>query len=148
MIVVPMNEAHVRAIRPQQAQSVEASDVERRVREATALAATGAAWAAIDDGGVLALAGVSSLWEGRGMAWCLLSDHAATRMVSLTRGIGRYLDGVKCRRLEMYVDAGFVAGRRWAEMLGFRNETPEGMKGFMPNGNNAYLYARVRSWHG
>lgn len=144
MIVVPMNEAHARAIRPQQAQSGEAGDVEARVRDARALIAGGAAWAAIDDGGVLALAGVTSLWEGRGMAWCLLSDHAHTRMLALTRGVGRYLDGLKYRRLEMYVDAQFEAGQRWARMLGFKNETPGGMKSFLPNGNGAYLYARVR----
>lgn len=144
MIIVPMNEEHVRAIRPQQAQVSEAEACEARLREARALAATGAAWTAIDENGVLAIAGVAELWDGRGLAWCLLSDHAHTRMLALTRAVGRYLDGLKYRRLEMYVDAQFAAGQRWATMLGFKNETPDGMPGFMPNGNAAFMYGRTR----
>lgn len=145
MIVVPLHDAHVRAIRPQPQQVGEAGDVEARVLEVRALAASGPAYAAIDaDGTVLALAGVAHLWDGRGGAWTLLSEDAGRRMVSLTRGIRRYLDGLHYRRLEMYVDAQFAAGRRWAEMLGFVNETPAGMPGFLPNGNTAFMYGRVR----
>jgi hypothetical protein len=29
-------------------------------------------------------------------------------------------------------------------MLGFVNETPDGMPGFLPNGNTAFMYGRVR----
>jgi hypothetical protein len=145
MIVVPMNDAHVRAIRPQQQQAAETGDVEQRVVETRALAALGPAYAAIDDDGtVLALAGVAHLWDGRGGAWALLSADAGRRMVVLTRSTRRYLDGLHYRRLEMYVDAQFIAGRRWAEMLGFVNETPVGMPGFLPNGNTAFMYGRVR----
>jgi hypothetical protein len=105
----------------------------------------GPAYAAIDyDGTVLALAGVAHMWAGRGGAWTLLSQDAGRRMIALTRGVQRYLDGLEYRRLEMYVDAQFAAGRRWAEMLGFVNETPEGMPGFLPNGNTAFMYGRVR----
>lgn len=140
-----MNEAHVRAIQPQAQQSREAADVEWRVAETMGLAAMGPAYAVIDaDGTVLALAGVAKLWDGRGGAWALLSAVAGRRMLLLTRSIRRYLDGLHYRRLEMYVDAQFVAGRRWAEMLGFVNETPEGMPGFLPNGNTAFMYGRVR----
>jgi hypothetical protein len=43
----------------------------------------------------------------------------------------------------MAVDAGFGAGCRWAELLGFSLETPEPMKKYLPNGRDAYLYART-----
>jgi hypothetical protein len=145
MIVVPMNDAHVRALRPQQHQQAEAGDVEWRVAETRTLASQGSAYAVIDDDGtVLALAGIAHAWDGRGCAWTLLSEDAGRRMVTLTRSIRRYLDGLHYRRLEMYVDAQFIAGRRWAEMLGFVNETPVGMPGFLPNGNTAFMYGRVR----
>jgi hypothetical protein len=145
VIVVPLNDAHVRSIRPQAAQAFEAADVEIRVLETRGLAAMGPAYAAIDeDGTVLALAGVAHLWDGRGCVWTLLSEDAGRRMIALTRGVQRYLSAMNYRRLEMYVDAQFAAGRRWAEMLGFVNETPEGMPAFLPNGNTAFMYGRTR----
>lgn len=139
-----MTEAHVRALRPQAAQSDMALDEASRVATARALQAQGPAWAVLADGEVLCLAGVSEQWEGRGLAWCLLSESAGRHMLRLTRAVGRYLSALDYRRLEMYVDAQFGAGCRWAEMLGFTNETPQGMAGFLPNGNRAFMYGRAR----
>lgn len=144
MNIVPMTEAHVLALNPQRSQSEAACDPQERVRTARALQRQGSAWAVVAaDGEVLALAGVAEQWEGRGLAWCLLSESASSHMVGLTRAVGRYLGALDYRRLEMYVDAQFGAGCRWAEMLGFKNETPEGMVGFLPNGNRAFMYGRA-----
>jgi hypothetical protein len=145
MMLVPITDAHVLEFKPQRAQSEEACDPEIRLRTTRALKAQGSAWAAVaPTGEVLALAGVSEQWEGRGMAWCLLSEDAAKHMVGLTRIARRYFSAVDYRRLEMYVDAQFAAGCRWAELLGFKNETPGGMVGFLPNGNRAFMYGRGR----
>jgi hypothetical protein len=43
----------------------------------------------------------------------------------------------------MAVDANFAQGRRWAELLGFNCETPQPMRHYLPNGHDAYLYARI-----
>lgn len=143
-----MNESHVRALRPQRDQSDQALDTEERLSVARTLMAQGPAYAAVDEDGVFALGGIQDVWDGRGMCWALLAEDSGSRLVVLTRAIRRYLDGLHYRRLEMYVDAQFAAGRRWAEMLGFDNETPQAMAGFLPNGNAAYMYGRVRQWHG
>lgn len=65
-------------------------------------------------------------------------------MLGLTR-IGRSIMGAsQFRRIEMYVESEFAAGHRFARLLGFECETPQGMRGYMPNGDKAHQYARVR----
>ena len=142
LLIVPLQEHHVRAIQPQEAQS--GQPVEERVRDAMGLAKTGSAWAVVGEEGVMCVAGVQAQWDGRGIAWCLLDRRAGGRMLTMTRTVMRYLDGLNYARLEMYVDASFQAGCRWAEMLGFKNETPNGMPRFLPNGNAAFMYGRTK----
>ena len=142
LLIVPLQEHHVRAIDPQDAQA--GQSVEERVKDAMGLARTGSAWAVVGEEGVMCIAGVQAQWGGRAVAWCLLDKRAAKRMLAMTRTVLRYLAGVNYTRLEMYVDAGFHEGCRWAEMLGFKNETPNGMPKFMPNGNAAYMYGRTQ----
>lgn len=89
-------------------------------------------------------AGVLPIWPGRAYAWALLSIHAGRHLLECTR-IARFtLDAAPYERIEMYVDEHFEQGRRWAEMLGFRCETPEPMRKYLTGGGGAYLYARVR----
>jgi hypothetical protein len=142
MKVVPMTEAHVRAIVPQDAQADQ--PIEDRVRDAKLLMASGSAYAAIVGSEVVCLAGVQRQWDGRAMAWCLLSKDSGRRMVALTRAMRRFLNALDYARIEMYVDTQFGAGCRLAELLGFENETPKGMRGFLPNGNSAFMYGRAR----
>ena len=91
----------------------------------------------------MACAGLVEVWEGRAYAWAILSDNAGPYMLPLTREIRSKLAAAPFRRIEMAVDADFDAGARWAEMLGFRCETPAPMAAYLPNGRAAYLYARV-----
>jgi len=142
VLIVPMQEHHARAIRPQWAQSGQTEA--ERVRDALALARAGSAWAVVCEEGVACIAGVQSQWDGRAVAWCILADIAGDHMVAMTRTVRRYLDGLDYARVEMYVDASFSAGCRWAKLLGFKNETPDGMPRFLPNGNTAYMYGRTR----
>ncbi len=142
LTLAPMTPDHVLALTPQHKQADMPADA--RVDTALALSSQGGAWAVLDGGEVLAIAGVAEQWPGRGLAWCLLSKDAGRRMVGITRMVGRYLGALDYRRIEMYVDAQFCEGCRWAELLGFKNETPEGMDGFFPNGNRAFMYGRTR----
>lgn len=142
IIIAPLKAHHVQALIPQQAQSdMTQSD---RVASAMALAQSGSSYALVCEEGVAAIAGIQPQWGGRGVAWCLLSAMAGSHMLAITRAVRRYLDGVDYARLEMYVDAQHAEGCRWARMLGFRNETPEGMPRFMPNGNTAFMYGRAK----
>lgn len=137
MNIVPLEPSHLQAIRVQPAQAAEYA-------HADALASpTGMGWTALVDGEPVACAGLVEVWEGRAYAWAILSDNAGPYMLPLTREIRSKLDAAPFRRIEMAVDADFDAGARWAEMLGFRCETPAPMAAYLPNGRAAYLYARV-----
>lgn len=97
------------------------------------------------DGRILCVLGLLDQWEGRALAWAILAHDAGDRMLPLTRAISHYLESCNYRRLEATIDVGFKQGERWAKRLGFFNETPAPMQGFYPNGNAAYLYARVNT---
>lgn len=92
---------------------------------------------------VVCIAGVIELMPGRAWCWALLSRQAGECMVALTRAVRTFVEEYGYRRMEMYVYADFEPGCRWAEMLGFVNETPTPMARFFPDGHAAYLYART-----
>jgi len=81
------------------------------------------------------------MWEGRGYCWALLDRDAGPLMLPLTRAIRSLLAASALRRIEMAVDADFEAGRRWAELLGFKPEYKA--RSYFPDGRDAWLYARV-----
>lgn len=109
------------------------------------LEAGGCGFTAMADGRVVACAGCSEAWPGRAIAWALVSKDAGRNMVQLHRAVSGYLMASKHRRIEAWVDEGFIAGIRWMEMLGFACETPSPMQGFRPDGGACFLYARVKT---
>lgn len=144
MIIAPITEADVRAIEPQPSQDL---PTEARVTLVMAQAQAGPCGAVLSDAGqVLMLGGVitDEGWPHRAIGWTILSRHAGPHMRPLTRTVADWLDGLGFPRLEMYVDAQFPQGSRWARLLGFALETPLPMRHFLPNGNGAYLFGRVR----
>jgi len=69
------------------------------------------------DGRILACYGAVRIWEGRWMAWAVLSRYAKDYMLSVTRHVKNVMkkaDG----RLEIIVESDFKEGLRWAKMLG------------------------------
>jgi hypothetical protein len=108
-----------------------------------ALERAGPAFSALADGRVLGCAGVIEHWPGRGVAWAMLAADIGPGFVALHRAARRYLDRAAPRRLEIAVQRDFAAGRRWALLLGFERETPNGMRGYGPDGATYDLYARV-----
>ncbi|HEX3124578.1 MAG TPA: hypothetical protein VHQ21_14885, partial [Rhodanobacteraceae bacterium] len=79
-------------------------------------------------------------WENYSRAWALLSRDAGRCMVSLTRGISRWLRFHNTGRIDTAVDCTFEAAIRWAEMMGFERE---GVMRQFKDGNDYYLYAQV-----
>lgn len=97
-----------------------------------------------DDGSTLACAGLVEIWPGRAMAWALLSAEIGARgMLVVTRACRREFALGRYRRIEAYVDRGFASGHKWMAVLGFENETPNGMRGFSPEGATHDLYTRI-----
>jgi len=101
-------------------------------------------WTARIDGEVMLVGGLLPVWDNRAMLWSYISQSAGGRMLTLTRGVRRLIDMSSYDRLECYVDMDFQPGHRWAQMLGFKNETPNGMAAFFPNGHSAAMYSRTR----
>lgn len=137
-----LTEAHVRALQPQAAQSD--LSTEDRVALALAQADAGLAYAALEDDTVVCAGGVvcDESWPGRGVVWAIVGEGAPMR--PLTRIVRTWLDGLPLPRLELYVDAQFLPGCKWARLLGFELETPLPMRRFLPNGNAAYMFGRVQ----
>ena len=118
-------------------------DAQTRLDIALAQASYGPAWTAFHGDDVIAVGGICDTWAGRGIGWSGLSRHAGPHMLALTRLIRRVHESTDYRRIEMFVDPAHAAAIRWAALLKFRNETPEPMQGFLPDGRPAYLFARV-----
>jgi hypothetical protein len=143
MRIVPFQPEHALAVRLQPMQATEGPPV--TPVEAAALHAGGPAYTALgEDGAVLAAAGLLPQWPGRACAWAMIAHNAGPHFLRITREVRRVLEACDFRRIEITVDARFAAAVRWAEMLGFRRETPEPMAAYCPNGNPAYLYALVK----
>lgn len=142
MRLEPLTAAHVRALCPQDAQSD--LSIEDRVGLCMAQAEAGLAYAVMDGDDVACVGGVlcDAGWPGRGVVWSIVAEGA--RMHGLTRIVRVWLDGLPLPRLELYVDATFLPGCKWARLLGFELETPTPMRKFLPNGSDAYMFGRVQ----
>lgn len=98
-------------------------------------------WTGVVDGTPIACAGTIQQWPGRHMAWAYMGRNTGRHMVWITRAVRANLAQVK-GRIELTVRADFAAGQRWAEMLGFRVETPC-LERYGPHGEDHVGYARV-----
>jgi len=142
MVIEPLQGRHLDMIRVQVRQRWEFAlwpegALERLVK-------SGDAFAGVRGHAVLALAGVSKVWEGRYQAWSFLSrDCGPSGFVAVHRAVRSYLDQSSYRRIEATVESDFDEGHRWLRMLGMRCETPEAMVGYYPDGRSAYLYSRA-----
>ena len=138
-IIVPFDVAHLQRLEIQDAQCIPKDQFQE------ALAAPfGQAWTGMVDDVPMACAGLVNVWEGRAYAWALLGKHSGPWMTKITKAIKRGLNSAPFNRIEMAVDSGFEAGQRWAVILGFKLETPEPMRAYLPSGQSAYLYSMVR----
>lgn len=142
MDIVPFQVEHLKRINLQSSQM----DAFTRLGDAEEayLNASQYAFTALDGDEVVACAGIVDIWQGRGQAWALMSNSIGVRFVKVHRAVKRALDLYEHRRVEMIVDADFAEGLKWAELLGFKCETPDGMPGYYNDGRLYKLFARVK----
>lgn len=107
---------------------------------ALSLIKAGPCWSVFVGGRVVACGGLCIQWEGRGVAWAIISEGAP--LVAVTKSVIHVLGlpGIP-RRVECFVDVSFQEGIRWAEMLGFQREGL--MRAFSPDGRDHVLFSRV-----
>lgn len=142
MDVRPFHVDHLKAMRLQPSQAGRSHLLQGEVLE---FLAGLEAYTAFADGQPVAACGLAEIWPGRAMAWAFLAENAGPHLVGITRAVRKFLDLKAPARTELYVDADFEPGRRWAEMLGFSCETPQPMRNFEPDGRAQYMYSRVRA---
>lgn len=97
-----------------------------------------------DDGAVIGCAGVHELWQGRAVAWALLSADAGPHFKAIHKAARGFFVQAPWRRIEAMVEDGFDAGHRWAKMLGMDHEGC--MRAYSPGGKDFHIYARITPW--
>lgn len=138
----PCTVADLHEISPQRMQRAE---YEAAIPVSDELVRTSFALSAWVDGVCVGAGGFRAVWPGRAVAWALLSHDAGPVMLPIARQLNRSLSMCPARRIEMTTRADFLPGARLAELLGFKCETPDGMKAFWEDGSDAYLFARVKT---
>ena len=142
MIIVPFQAEHVEQITVQSSQICEINWFGSP--EYIKSLESGIAYTGIVDGVVMACAGLMQIWPGRYYAWALLTDQMSPHhMIAITRAVRRGLHLIPNARVEAIVQSDFEMGHRWMGLLGFTRETPEPMRRYYPDGQDAVLYARV-----
>lgn len=142
MHIVPFEAEHALRLTLQYAQAMVDSE-QIKPAYAQALEHAGGGWTAIDDGEVIACAGMVEQWQGRALAWAMLSgDIGPMRFMRVSRAVRKALGMAQYRRIEMQVDADHPQAIRWAQMLGFEVESK--MRAFLPDGRDAYMFVRIR----
>jgi hypothetical protein len=95
------------------------------------------------DGRPICCGGVIEQRPDYGILWSFVgSDVTPYDFRTLHHLVSLFIADLPYRRLEMHVDTNFRNGHRWAKALGFTCEAYR-MRGFLLNGGDASLYARV-----
>lgn len=107
-----------------------------------ALLRSGPAWWVRWNGRLVALGGLSVMWQGRAAVWGYLGGDAGPAMVCMTREVEKQLRAfaMDFPRIEAYVQRNHEAGHRWIRMLGFQKE---GVMRKFANDHDYVMYARV-----
>lgn len=141
---MPYKAAHLMSMNEQDTEKYW-GDVVKEPGYARTLEQCGPAHTAMRDGKVLACIGLMPIWEGRATAWAIMAqDIGGIDYLAIHRAVKRFMKLIGYRRIDATVVWHFENAIRWAEMLGFKRETPEPMQNYGPDGQAHYLYSWVR----
>lgn len=141
MIFVPYLPVHLKGLRLQDGQW--ADQILLTPAYADYLFKAGPAWTGIHGGEVMGCAGVQDQGN-KGELWALISKGCCgPLMVAVTREVKRNLARMQFQRLQFYT-RDVPEQKRWAGILGFTLETPQGMDGYCHDGARAFMYSRVK----
>ncbi|MGE5147402.1 MAG: hypothetical protein ACM3N5_11670 [Candidatus Eiseniibacteriota bacterium] len=144
MQFVPFTPAHLNALQTEETEAWLAPLLERP-ELAFRLGEEGLAWTGVVNGVVVGAAGVARVWRGRGVAWALMHILPRPAWLAATRMAQRTLDDAHrrgIRRIEATVVHDFVAGHRWAQLLGFHPYAR--LVAYDPDGRDHVGYERLR----
>lgn len=142
MIVVPFKTYHLDLMIAQGVQGAQLHQVSHVPGGYANLAPIpGTALTASVDDQILLCGGIMPTGPKMGMLWAVLSAKAPSHLLSLHRGVKRFLEVNPPRRLEATVEKGFYPGCRWLHLLGFRYEGESPCYGL--NGETHLRFARI-----
>lgn len=141
MIVRPWQRGDSEKVVVQRAQRY-GGDISDVSQDLTPLSEVGLAWTAEHDGGVIACGGLLPQWEGRALAWMLVSEYAGPHFPAIHKHVKKFLVHSPYRRIEAHVDVGFEQGIRWMRLLGFELEAYK--RAFRPDGADMLEFVRIR----
>lgn len=110
---------------------------------ATEWSSAGPAYTALDQGKPFAAAGLIMVHGYRAIAWAWIGRCGPALFQRVHREAMRGLIARPIKRIEATVRADHERGHRWCRLLGFELEHPE-LRGYLPDGSTAALYARIR----
>ena len=104
---------------------------------------------------VIGIGGCIIPWPGRGEFWMILTSQFEEKLVDQMKTLDIIVDKInelievnQFVRAQAIVRADFPKAIKMLEVLGFKNETPDGMEHFFPDGTMGYGYAKIRSQNG
>lgn len=105
----------------------------------------GPGYTIIVDDEVIACAGIRVFWEGAGEAWSILSKEKSGKNLKLIldtfgKRLEFVIDKLKFRWIQVSLNSNNEKGIRFAQHFGFERKC--NMKGYLPDGSDAFLYAR------
>lgn len=105
---------------------------------------------AIWEGRIVGIGGLSVIWEGVGWLWLMLTADCKKdgldgiiALSAIRDKIDELLKTNNIKRAQATVRTDFLQAIKMIEFLGFKNETPNGMKSYCPDGAKSYLYSRI-----
>lgn len=140
MRIVPFEPDHLNRLLLQPSQAIMQPTLSKP-EYAESLYKAGPAYSLVDGDAVYASMGLIPQWEGRAVAWGLISAEAGQHFIKIHKAVRRTMTIHPYRRIETAVACDFAQGHRWATMLGFEREGR--MRAYTPDGRDCDLYARI-----
>ena len=100
------------------------------------------------DGRIFGAGGATIFWEGVAEVWLIYTKETEKfpkeAFTALKTMLNKLIEDNDLKRIQLTVRADYPIGIRFAEALGFHNETPNGMEKYQPDGTDSYLFAMTR----
>lgn len=144
MIIIPFKPEHLVGFEIQNGQPEMKAYLEMPDYGDTLLS-VGGGYSLFDNNTILACGGLAHNSEHKALAWLLISKNFKTEhMTFLAKNIKNGLNQSTYSRIEAIIRKGFPQAYRFAELLGFKCETPNGMSNWFSSGETAYLFSRIK----
>jgi len=104
-------------------------------------------WTVIKDDKIVSVFGIVPMWDGVAEIWFMptkdILDSKIKAYLFIKKTFEKTIKEHNLRRVQATIRTDYPRGKKMIERLGFKNETPEGMREYCPDKCDAWLYARL-----